>query len=198
MSISSKETDELRKYQRIIEQARPAKGNSPGNYPDSHKLFEQIQAVHNKYHPEANMVKLINKCNFSYSWDNYRFDNGLFDSVESALADARTNADDQQTVFICQVITVENHKFFPNAHVILEDMQCQAEDIGGDCAEDYLDVSIEAEDELTNGLHNLIATWCKTHGVTPDFGEIGTIHSYDLVSGEIVADDEHQDNASPV
>lgn len=43
---------------------------------------------------------------------------------------------------------------------------------GGDYAEDYVDVSKEAIDELTDALSGLLDGWCKKHGVSPKFHRV--------------------------
>ena len=63
-------------------------------------------------------------------------------------------------------------------------MALQAEDVGGEHANDYPDVSKEAEVELTQQLEALLSKWCEKHEVTPTFYAVKESQAYNLVTLE--------------
>lgn len=105
-----------------------------------------------------------------YSFDGSNFKSDTFASMELAIEDAKKEADDDiDTIYVGQCETHHNERFFPDADIITEHMCVNAEDVGGDFANDYPDVTKEAEEELTQSLHKLLKEWCIKHDVSPSF-----------------------------
>ncbi|MBD1582815.1 hypothetical protein [Pseudoalteromonas sp. S16_S37] len=115
-----------------------------------------------------------------YSFDGENFTSGTFTSIESALQDARNKADDSAKVYLAPCETYDNSRFFPDADELINYMGNQADDVGGEYANDYPDVREEAENELTEKLHDLLNKWCDKHDVAPSFYGVGTAELYDL------------------
>jgi len=114
---------------------------------------------------------------WTYTFDEEFFTNGNFTSKEKALDAARKDAPTERdtndqpftSVFIGRTKPCVNSQFFPGGDDLTEHMQNQASDVGGEYADDYPNVGSEAEDELTNELHDLLERWCKKHNVEPSF-----------------------------
>ncbi|EKO3650561.1 hypothetical protein M3910_000279 [Vibrio metschnikovii] len=124
-----------------------------------------------------------------YSFDNKNFSNGTFNTKKAALENAhkegiaRNNEEDSNNIKLIYVAECEsplNERMFPDADIIIEHMACQAEDIGGEYANDYPDVSQEQEDDLTHQLHELLNDWCKKCDVSPLFFSVSESKKYDL------------------
>lgn len=117
------------------------------------------------------------KQEWCYSFDNSVFKSGSFATRKLALEDARKEAnalnkendENIKHVYVAKCELTENSSLFPDSEIIIEHMQCQAEDVGGEYAESYPDVSDEAEKELTEQLHRLLSDWCSKHEVSPTF-----------------------------
>ena len=127
------------------------------------------------------------KINWCYSFDNIDFSNGTFSDKDIALADAKKeglgrNSEGQSldTIYLAKADFATNEQFFPDADLITEHMALQAEDVGGDYAENYPDVSKEAEEELTKELESLLSKWCEKNKVAPTFFNVSNSQSYDL------------------
>ena len=108
---------------------------------------------------------------FSLNGEDYS--HGTYSSTKAALEAAQKAAADDggsvQLLYIAKAETQSNHSFFPDGSDIIEHMADQADSVGGDWANDYPDVSSEAEQELTKELHELLEKWCKKHDVSPSF-----------------------------
>jgi hypothetical protein len=128
-----------------------------------------------------------------YSYDNSNFNGGTFDTKKLAIEDAQregqlrnAEGEDNQFIYISQAEMAVNASFFPDADTITEHMACQAEDVGGEHADSYPDVSTEAENELTVALHNLLTDWCVKNDVSPTFYNVGPSKKYSLQTGQLV------------
>lgn len=124
-----------------------------------------------------------------YSFDNRNFSNGTFDTQKAALEEAQevgiaTNKEGEcnkiKHIYVAECESPLNERMFPNADIIIEHMACQAEDIGGEFASDYPDVSEEQEKDLTRQLHELLNNWCKQSDVSPSFFSVLESKKYDL------------------
>lgn len=115
-----------------------------------------------------------------YSFDGESFTSGAFTSADNALQDAIKEADESAKVYLAPCETYDNSRFFPDADELINYMGNQADDVGGEFANDYPDVSEEAENELTEKLHALLNEWCDKHGVAPSFYGVRTAELYDL------------------
>lgn len=114
---------------------------------------------------------------FTWSVDDEDWRAGMFDSFDDAVANAIDNAEDEnwrpvESVYIGECKEHPNSRFFPDGGVIIDHMQCAADDIGGEHGCDYPDVDREAISDLTNMLHKMLNEWCAKHGVEPSFYEI--------------------------
>ena len=117
---------------------------------------------------------------YAYSFDETDFSSGVFETLEKAIADAQLNADGFDRVFVGRVKNPVNSDFYPDADVITEHMLIQAEDVAGEYAEDYIDVSAEAEKDLTEYLHRMLDNWCRKYCISPSFYEVLEIKEYKL------------------
>lgn len=67
-----------------------------------------------------------------------------------------------------------------DADLVLEQIQCSADDIGGEYAEDFSDVSQEAKDELGN----ILAAWVTKH-CNINFWTVKNIKEYIVTADDI-------------
>lgn len=108
-----------------------------------------------------------------YSYDNEIFDSGSFSTREEALIDARENAEEGiEFAYLANSAPYSNYTMYPDADIIIEHMYCQADDLGGDFANDYPDCPPEAEKELTEKLHKLLDEWCEKYEIKPSFYQV--------------------------
>ncbi|TND52037.1 hypothetical protein CF123_18140 [Aeromonas veronii] len=120
---------------------------------------------------------------YCHSWNGEDFKSGTFDSVKAALADAAADNDEGHTiVHIGKVDRPCNSQFFPDAGDVIEHMENQSYDYGGEYAMDYLDVSDEAKAELDAQLADLLDAWCKKHDVSPNFYQVVGAKEYPISS----------------
>lgn len=118
---------------------------------------------------------------YCYSWNGEDFNSGTFDSVQEALADAAVENDGEYfLVYVGEASRPSNSMFFPDAHVLIEQMYEQAGDYAGEHASDYPDASTEAVDDLTVQLHKLLSDWCEKHGISPTFYHIDNTKEYPI------------------
>lgn len=119
------------------------------------------------------------RAEYCYSWNGEDFKSGTFDRVKDALADAAADNDDEHAhVHIGKVERPSNSQFFPDAGDVMDHMENQAYDYGGEYAVDYLDVSDEAKAELNEQLSALLDAWCKKHEVSPNFYQVTSVKKY--------------------
>lgn len=124
-----------------------------------------------------------------YSLNGEDYTSGTFESVEATLAagqkEAKAQIADGENVDFIYVAKAEqqhNYSFFPDGSDIIEHMADQADSVGGDYANNYPDVSDEAETELTTELHALLEKWCEKHGVSPSFYQVSEPVIYDAAT----------------
>lgn len=124
-----------------------------------------------------------------YSLDNEDYSSGTFASVKSALAAGQKEVNDKiadgekvDFIYVAKAEQQHNYSFFPDGSDIIEHMAEQADAVGGDYANNYPDVSDEAEKELTTELHALLEKWCEKHGVSPSFYQVSEPVTYDAAT----------------
>ncbi len=108
-----------------------------------------------------------------YSFDNQNFRSEVFESEELAVQDAIKQGEDKDHVFVAPCKRAVNSQFYPDADLITEHMLVNAQDNYNEHADEYPDVSEDAEKELTRELHKLLDRWCKKHQVEPTFYMVG-------------------------
>lgn len=129
---------------------------------------------------------------YCYSWGGEKYNNGTFNSAQEALEDAIKEAVLHQadeglnpdSVYIAEAMTYQNSSFYPDADIIIEHMACNADDQGGEYAEDYLDFDKDAEIELTKMLHEVLDKWCAKHEISPSFYQVGPSVKYCLATAK--------------
>lgn len=120
---------------------------------------------------------------YCYSWNGEGFKSDTFYSVKDALAAAAAdNEEDNAHVHIGKVDRPSNSQFFPDAGDVIEHMENQASDYGGEYAEYYPDVSEEAKAELGDQLAALLDAWCERHDVSPNFYQVVAVKEYPVSS----------------
>ena len=129
----------------------------------------------------------MNKKQWCYSFDNTDFTSGTFEEKKEALIDAqkegiaRIEEDEKlNTIYLATADSPNNKRFFPDASLITEHMALQVEDVGGEYADEYPNVSKEAEEELTEQLEALLVKWCDKHEVIPAFYTVSDSEPYNL------------------
>lgn len=126
-------------------------------------------------------VYSTNHTEYCYSWNGEDFSSVTFDSIEIALYGAADdNNGDHTHVYIGTVNRPSNSQFFPDASDVIEHMGNQACDYAGEYADDYPNVSSDAESELNEQLVSLFDHWCKKHGVYPSFYQVDSIKEFPL------------------
>ncbi|HED4877791.1 TPA: hypothetical protein R4K21_003624 [Stenotrophomonas maltophilia] len=97
---------------------------------------------------------------FSWSTDEERFHDQC-DSVEAAIAAAIDyhggDLEVGSTIYIGEVVDIETRQLV-RADSIIEDMQCQAHELSGEAAEDYL-ASVTEEQQIE--LEQLVIEWAQ-------------------------------------
>ncbi|PSW29155.1 hypothetical protein C9J21_19915 [Photobacterium phosphoreum] len=124
-----------------------------------------------------------------YSFDNEQFRSGTFATRKAALQDAQKEGlainkekynNKIEWIYISECKPAVNKDMYPDADIIIEHMECQAEDIGGEYTNEYPDVTTEQKDELTDQLHELLDRWSNKHNITPTFYTVFKSNKYDL------------------
>lgn len=131
---------------------------------------------------------------YCYSWDGKNYNNGTFNSAQEALDDAIKESVEHQvdeginpdSVYIAEAMTYQNSSFYPDAEIITEHMACNADDQGGEHADDYPDFDKDAENELTQMLHEILDKWCDKHDISPSFYQVGPAVKYNLATSNPV------------
>jgi len=133
----------------------------------------------------ANMTE--SKLSWCYSFNNSDFSSGTFSSKGAALADAQKEGGTRNlegefldVIYLAEACLANNEQFFPDADLIIEHMALQADDVGGEHANDYPDIAEEATNELTQQLHALLSKWCQKNEVLPTFYNVRNSEPYDL------------------
>jgi hypothetical protein len=129
----------------------------------------------------------MNKKQWCYSFDNTDFTSGTFEDKTKALQDAQEEGlarikegEELEKIYLATAELPNNKQFFPDASMITEHMALQAEDVGGEHANEYPNTSKEAEEELTEQLEALLTKWCDRHEVTPTFYTVSNSEQYSL------------------
>lgn len=124
-----------------------------------------------------------------YSLNNKDYSSGTFPSSKLALIagqqEAKELSDESKPISVIYLAKAEhfqNHSFYPDGCDIIEHMAEQADSEAGDHANNYPDVSDEAEDELTAELHALLEKWCEKHNVSPSFYSVSEPIMYDTTT----------------
>lgn len=130
-----------------------------------------------------------------YSFDNEKFRSGTFTTRKAALKDVQAegfaiNEEEDNNkikwVYVAECKLAVNEDMFPDANIILEHMEFQAEDIGGEYGNDYPDVTKEQKDELTDQLNELLSRWSNKNDITPTFYTVFSSKKYDLKTLESI------------
>lgn len=132
---------------------------------------------------------------YSYSFDNERFE-GEFESIEAALAASSNDTVEErtgkETVFIGRNLKPLVSETFPDGDHIIDQMACQAGDIGGEWAENFPDVDKAAEQDLTESLHRMLNIWCDKHEVGINFWQVTDIEEYCFFTGKKVEPQDYE------
>ena len=131
----------------------------------------------------------MEKIYFGYSYDNERYW-GRFESEEEALKEAVDGLDDGKVdpdtkIYIGELVC----DYVPRIDTdkLLEDLNYDAYDKCGECAEDYLeDVIREDFLELDEKLNKVFAEWLEKHGYLPDFASVPCFDEYVYADGKFV------------
>ena len=125
-------------------------------------------------------MKLTDK--YAYSFDEERYYEGEYDSVEEAFMAAKEEAKNYpegiEDVYIGRIC-----KFVPcvDADSIIERLQYDADYEAGECAVDYLDgVKIADRQKLQEMLTETFNKWAKETGNEPTFYIVREIQEYRL------------------
>lgn len=116
---------------------------------------------------------------YCYSWDDENFNVGPFNTIEQALLDATEESGKKGvTVYIGEVLEIDNTIYFPTAEYVIEYMGEQAYDHIGELAYHYPDVTDNAKVELEEELRNLLTVWCKKYEISPAFYSVTNVQEY--------------------
>lgn len=122
---------------------------------------------------------------YVYSFSDDCFTSEEYDTPKEALAAARfEEADAPCPQGHTEVyIGVVGEKWTPTieGEGIIDMLQEEAYEAGGECAEDYLDgVTDKERDELTEALTKAFNAWAKKHGYEPNFYPVENVKEYKL------------------
>lgn len=139
------------------------------------------------------LLKAEQATRWCYSLDNEDYSLGTYGTDREALAAGQAEAKERindgkdiKFIYVAQSVEPLNSSFFPDGGDIIEHMENQADDVGGDYTNNYPDVTDEAVDELTVELHALLEAWCKKHEVAPTFYSVSEPNCYDVNTLELV------------
>lgn len=141
-----------------------------------------------KYKPMITMAQPIEPLQeWCYALDGENFMSGTFSSKSEAVEQCKkefldhcddSDSSDLLTVAICT--KPKNSDLFPDADDIIEHMANQADDIGGEYANDYPDASPENQELLTVMLHTTLNEWCDKCEIIPSFYTVGATEEVEL------------------
>lgn len=105
---------------------------------------------------------------------------GVFDTREEAINEAKDYIDDESTVFLGRIKEVDVR--LP-AWILLDKLGEIVYDQTGDYAAGYLsDVKQEHEDELDKELNKVLLSWMKKHGYEPWFYSVDDVEEVEVKS----------------
>lgn len=105
---------------------------------------------------------------YCYSWDDEDYSNGLFDSVEEALKEARNNNTDECTSVWIGTATKPKLRWHTNEEQIIDSMNEILYEDCGEWAENALDISTDQEIDLANMIHATVEDWVEKHNIKPN------------------------------
>lgn len=120
---------------------------------------------------------------FAYSFDNETY-GSTYNSVEEALRDAAyelehmSNTDKPDQIFVgeCQVY---KPSLLTCGYDVIEAIQCDAHEEGGEYAEGYLDdATKEQVEELENDLDDVFQKWVEKYKLQPNFYTVSVYKTY--------------------
>lgn len=101
-----------------------------------------------------------------YSWDGENYSNGLFDSKEEALKDAKDSMTDAEEVYIGIAVSPKL-RWVSNEEQIIESMNENLYDDCGEYAEEGLEVTTEQEVDLGRMIDKAVEEWIDKHHIRP-------------------------------
>ena len=119
----------------------------------------------------------MSKWGYSLNGEDYF---GLYDSKEEAIKEGETEAREYEkdSFFVARAITFQPHIY---AEDVIEEIQQNAYDNGGEYAETYLDdVQRKHRDELEEKLNEVLSNWMNKYGYTPNFYSVEDVETYRL------------------
>lgn len=106
---------------------------------------------------------------------------GVFDTKEEAIKEGETEAREYEKDSFFVARAVFTFKPHIDAENVIEEIQQNAYDNGGEYAETYLDdVKREHRDELEEKLNEVLSNWINKYGYTPDFYSVEDVETYRL------------------
>lgn len=122
-----------------------------------------------------------------YTWEHSKneefWNHDLFDTIEECLQDAKENYDVKigDTIAIGKVVPYEARVF---AGHVLEQLESDAYEECGECAEDWETFSYKDDreklDELSNQLTEVVKAWLKKYKREPDFYKIENVRTIEV------------------
>lgn len=120
----------------------------------------------------------MSKWGYSLNGEDYF---GLCDSKEEAIKEGEAEAREYEkdSFFVARaVITFQPHIY---AEDVIEEIQQNAYDNGGEYAETYLDdVQRKHRDELEEKLNEVLSNWINKYGYKPNFYSVEDVEIYRL------------------
>lgn len=123
---------------------------------------------------------------FAYSFDGERYES-LYGSVEEALKDAIVEIEDLRECNVSdipeKIFVGECQDYKPSlltcGYDVIEAVQCDAYEEGGEYAEDYLDdATKEQVEELEKGLDDVFQKWIEKYKLYPNFYTVPSYKTY--------------------
>ena len=103
--------------------------------------------------------------NYCYSWNGEDYSNGLFDTEEEAIEDARSSDPDAEEVWI-GTATEPTLTWNSNEEEIIESIHENLADECGDYAESF-EISTEDELDLATMIDETVKKWIDKHKIKP-------------------------------
>lgn len=108
---------------------------------------------------------------------------GVFDTKEEAIKEGEAEAREYEKDLFFVARAVITFQPYIYAEDIIEEIQQNAYDNGGEYAETYLDdVQRKHRDELEEKLNEVLSNWMNKYGYTPNFYSVEDVETYRLNS----------------
>ena len=118
------------------------------------------------------------------SLDGELFNGEMFDTKEEAIIDMASNLDTKnlkEGFWVGQVKECHTSDFI-DCDSMIENAQCQADDVADEASEDYLsDITEEKKEEL----NELVRKWFDDNGFKPDFYSVINVEKLKLASQKL-------------